>query len=88
MASTLDTQARDLPSDMTTIEAGLGYVDDCINSRVKRYRLAMLIADTASNILPWIVNRTKIESLWPFDHQNGRSKGSLKPRFKFDQLYF
>ena len=98
---TLDYQARGLPQGTTTIDAGLGYVDDSINRRVERIAsltndmpyVGNKLSDFAmvnilSNILPWIVDRRSKEVYWwKNDHINGRSEGIHKPTLYFDRLY-
>jgi len=102
MAATLDREARGLNPFVAsnTVNAGLGYTDDRADRRVERYvslnneplvgdkaaDIAMI--DSASNIFPWIVDRKSIEERWWLkDHQNGRSEGSTKEKFRFEQLY-
>lgn len=101
LASSLQWEARGFPENTTTLEAGLAYTDDSPNRRVDAFvGLANepLVGDKGTdlafvlpvaNILPWIVDRMSPEHLWwSQDHQNGRSEGSEKPRFKFDQALY
>jgi hypothetical protein len=88
MAATLDWQARGKTSGDTTITAGLGYCDDREDRRVDRYvslleksqplvgqkATDMALIDTASNILPWIVDRRSVPSKWWVSHTNGHSQ--------------
>jgi hypothetical protein len=88
MAATLDWQARGKSSGDTTITAGLGYCDDREDRRVDRYvslsenslpsvgnkATDMALVDTASNILPWIVDRRSVPSKWWVSHTNGHSQ--------------
>jgi hypothetical protein len=99
MAATLDWKARNLPEGMTTVEAGLSWVDDRRDRRVERYVSALnepfvgskeadlAFADTLSNVLPWIVDRKSLEHYWWRDHLNGRSEGPTKEPFRFEKLY-
>jgi hypothetical protein len=100
LAATLDWQARGYSTPQTTIQAGLGYVNDQKDRRVDLYISLMnkpkvgnkeadlLLVQTVSNLLPWIVDRKSVERLWWWtDHQNGRSEGASKQEFQFAQLY-
>lgn len=100
IARTVDWKARNLTSKSTTVEAGLGYCDDRSDRRVERFvSLAnepltgdkasdLSIIDSAANIFPWIVDRKSVEEKWWLkDHQNGRSEGPTKEKFRFEQLY-
>jgi hypothetical protein len=100
LAVTLDWQARGYPTPKTTIQAGLGYVNDRKDRRVDLYVSLMnkpragnkeadlLLVQTLSSLLPWIVDRKSVERLWWLtDHQNGRSEGATKDEFQFAQLY-
>ena len=101
LSRSLDYNVRGLPSNYTTVDAGLGYVDDRINRRVER--IASLTNDMPyvgnkssdfamvnilSGILPWIVDRRSKEQFWwKLDHLNGRSEGLYKKQLYFDRLY-
>jgi hypothetical protein len=88
MAATLDWQARGKTSGDTTITAGLGYCDDREDRRMDRFvslsenslplvgnkATDMALIDTASNILPWIVDRRSVPSKWWVSHSNGHSQ--------------
>jgi hypothetical protein len=88
MAATLDWQAREKTSGDTTITAGLGYCDDRNDRRMDRFvslsenslpsvgnkATDMALVDTASNILPWIVDRRSVPSKWWVSHTNGHSQ--------------
>jgi 7 transmembrane sweet-taste receptor of 3 GCPR len=99
LANSLDYEARGLPSNMTTLDAGLAWADDRPDRRVERIvglledppvgdkssDLAMV--DVLSSMLPWIVDRRSKEDYWWKEHQSGRSEGQAKPTLFFDQLY-
>jgi hypothetical protein len=88
MAATLDWQPRGKTSGDTTITAGLGYCDDRNDRRMDRFvslsesslplvgnkATDMALIDTASNILPWIVDRRSVPSKWWVSHTNGHSQ--------------
>ena len=99
MLQTVDWKARNLTSGVAAKEK-LGFVDDRVDRRVERFvslvneplagdkatDIAMI--DSASNILPWIVDRKSVEGKWWLkDHQNGRSEGPTKEKFRFERLY-
>jgi hypothetical protein len=86
IAATLDWQARGKSPRDTTVTAGLAYCDDREDRRVDRFvslsnnqpfhgdkAADMALIDTASNILPWIVDRRSVPSRWWTNHTNGRS---------------
>jgi class 3 adenylate cyclase/tRNA A-37 threonylcarbamoyl transferase component Bud32 len=95
----LEWEARGFKKRTTTLDAGLGYVDDRPDRDVERYvgvlnkpfvgdtQSDMKIVDSLSNLFPWLVDRRSIESLWHIPHQNGRSQGADKEAFPFDKLY-
>jgi serine/threonine protein kinase len=97
--NSLDWKARGIRKGTTTVEAGLGYVDDRIDKVIDRYvglkqepfigdkQSDMKIVDTLSNLLPWIVDRRSTEKSWYTPHQNGRSEGDEKESYEFDSLY-
>jgi hypothetical protein len=100
VAASLDWQARGLKQPTTTVEAGLGWADDREDRRVEltvtmaneplvgSKEADLILVQTLSSLLPWIVDRKSLESLWWLaDHQNGRSEGDAKPKFGFGQLY-
>lgn len=102
LSHSLQWKARGLPRGSTTLDAGLGYVDDRPNRLIDRYvtvnsrpgqpivgdkQTDMRIIDTVSNIFPWIVDRRSLEKQWYASHQNGRSEGPAKEPFLFESLY-
>jgi hypothetical protein len=102
LSHSLQWKARGLPRGTTTVEAGLGYVDDRPDRLIDRYATVdsrpgqpivgdkqtdMRIIDTVSNIFPWIVDRRSLEKQWYTSHQNGRSEGPAKEPFLFESLY-
>lgn len=84
LGQTLDWQARGLHPENTTLDAQLGYVDDRKDRRVERYislanepivgdkQSDMALIESATNLLPWLVDRRSVPSLWWLPHQNGR----------------
>ena len=101
MSHTLQWKEREFEKEITTVEAGLAYVDDRSERIVDRYvshhnaekplvgdrETDMKIVDTVTNLFPWLVDRKSIEAQWWIDHQNGRSEGPEKAPFLFDSLY-
>jgi len=105
MAATIDLLARGYDNDnttniQTTVDAGLGYVDDRIDRRIERFvslsanspfvgtkQTDMSIIDSVSLIFPWIIDRKSNEQSWWITHQNGRSQGPTKQPFLFESLY-
>ncbi|KAI2506326.1 hypothetical protein MHU86_8157 [Fragilaria crotonensis] len=98
--NSLDWKGRGLPQGTTTVGANLGYADDRSDRLVDRYvslsddqplvgdkESDMMIADTLSNIFPWIVDRRTAEKNWMIPHQNGRSEGADKEPLVFESLY-
>ena len=43
--------------------------------------------DSATDILPWLVDRRSKESHWKVCHRNGRTEGDEKMPLPFDSLY-
>ncbi|KAG7342363.1 7 transmembrane sweet-taste receptor of 3 GCPR [Nitzschia inconspicua] len=85
---------------MTTVEAGLGYVDDRMDRRMDRYistsenqpnvgtkQSDMEAFDASSNLFPWIVDRRSREAQWYVSHQNGRTEGPDKTPLPAEKLY-
>ena len=100
MARTVDWKARNLTKSAAADPQNLGYVDDRRDRRVERYvslqnepfagdkAADMAMIDSASNILPWIVDRKSVEAEWWLkDHQNGRTEGPMKEMFLLNKLY-
>jgi hypothetical protein len=99
MSRSLDWKARGLAEGSTSVDAGLGYVDDRVDRRVDRYAnlmsqplvgdkdSAFAMGDAISPIIPWIVDRKSKESSWHKAHENGESEGDEKEPFTFDALY-
>eukprot|EP00592_Proboscia_alata_P011203 CAMPEP_0194365924 /NCGR_PEP_ID=MMETSP0174-20130528/13911_1 /TAXON_ID=216777 /ORGANISM="Proboscia alata, Strain PI-D3" /LENGTH=1196 /DNA_ID=CAMNT_0039140815 /DNA_START=168 /DNA_END=3758 /DNA_ORIENTATION=- len=96
---TLDWKGRGLKEGMTTLQAGLGYVDDREDRRIERYvgfenepyvgdkESDYAFVNIVSNIFPWIVDRRSKENYWWKDHHNGRNQGSMFAPLLFDFLY-
>jgi hypothetical protein len=85
---------------MTTVEAGLGWVDDRPARRMERYIAAtenqpnvgtkqsdIKAFDASSNLFPWLVDRRSREDQWYVSHQNGRSEGEGKEPLPASKLY-
>ena len=85
---------------MTTIEAGLGWVDDREDRRMERYvstsefepsvgtkQSDIKAFDASSNLFPWLVDRRSREEEWYVSHQNGRSEGEGKQPLPAEKLY-
>mmetsp|Transcript_24207 Transcript_24207/g.39516 ORF Transcript_24207/g.39516 Transcript_24207/m.39516 type:complete len:1286 (+) Transcript_24207:228-4085(+) len=103
LAQSFDWEGRGLGAlfeEMTTIEAGLGWVDDRPDRRMERYMATtssqpivgtketdLKAFDSSSNIFPWIVDRRSRENHWYLDHQNGRSQGANKEPLVAEKLY-
>lgn len=99
MNHSLQWEARGFQKETTTIEAGLGYVDDRSGRIIDRFvatvdeplvgdkQTDMRIADTVSNLFPWLVDRRSVEQNWYAPHQNGRSEGPENEPFVVDSLY-
>jgi hypothetical protein len=99
MAHTCNWQDRNLPPNSTTLDAGLGWVDDRASRRIDRHvstatdpmvgtkHTDMALIDTVSNILPWIQDRRAKEQYWSETHQNGRSEGPTKDELIYSSLY-
>jgi serine/threonine protein kinase len=96
----LQWRKRGFTQKTTTVQAGIGYSDDRQGRDIDRFvsisnenpytgdkETDLRIADTLSNILPWIVDRRSIERRWWTPHQNGRCEGPDKEPFMFDSLY-
>eukprot|EP00977_Amphora_coffeiformis_P022174 scaffold10570_cov176-Amphora_coffeaeformis.AAC.24 len=93
---TLDWQGRNYTQQDTTLDAGIGYVDDSRDRRIERYvslenepfvgdkESDLGLVNSAANIFPWIVDRRSVEEKWYVSHQNGKS---ARERPKFEQLY-
>jgi serine/threonine protein kinase len=100
MNHSLDWEGRSVSQGSTTVDAGLGFVDDRSERTLERYvafdtqqplvgnkQNDVKIIDTLSNLFPWIIDRRSIEKMWYSPHQNGRSEGAEKESFLFDTLY-
>jgi serine/threonine protein kinase len=100
MNHSLQWEARGFQKEITTVEAGLGYVDDRSGRIIDRFvavtvdqplvgdkQTDMRIADTVSNIFPWLVDRRSVEENWYAPHQDGRSEGPADEPFLVDSLY-
>jgi len=100
--ATLDYEARNLTLENAsgTLAAGLGYSDDRYERRNDRLvsnstnlpfvgdkQADAAMMDVVSNLLPWIVDRKKNESLWTMQHINGRSQAPGAEPLVFDSLY-
>ena len=97
--NSLEWKAQGLKEGNTTVAAGLGYSDDRMDRSLDRYvslreeplvgdkETDMMIADTLSNLLPWILDRRSEEKKWWTPHQNGRSEGAEKEAILFGGLY-
>ncbi|KAL3922564.1 MAG: hypothetical protein SGILL_002138, partial [Bacillariaceae sp.] len=85
---------------MTTVEAGLGWVDDREGRRMERYistsdnqpsvgtkQSDIKAFDASSNLFPWLVDRRSREAEWYVSHQNGRSEGEGKQPLPAEKLY-
>lgn len=98
LGRSLQWRRRGLPRGTTTVDAGLGYVDDRPGRSMDRYasinnaptvgdkQTDMRIIDAVSNLFPWIVDRRSLERRWYTPHQNGRSEGPAKGPFPFASL--
>jgi hypothetical protein len=99
ISHSLQWRVRGMPRGTTTVDAGLGYVDDRPDRLIDRYvsvnnqplvgdkQTDMRIVDTVANLFPWIVDRRSLEKKWYTPHQNGRSEGPAKEPFAFESLY-
>lgn len=99
ISQTLDWEARGFDSPTTTVEAGLGVVDDRIDRDMERFvsfsneplvgdkQTDMRILNSVSLVFPWLVDRKSNEAKWWLGHQNGRSEGQTKEPFLFEALY-
>ncbi|KAI2506306.1 hypothetical protein MHU86_8136 [Fragilaria crotonensis] len=97
--NSLDWKGRGLSEGTTTVDAGLGYVDDRSDRLMDRYvglreqpfvgdkQNDLMLIDTLSNLFPWLVDRRSVEKKWFKPHQNGRSEGPTKEPFVFETLY-